>query len=125
LIRKPPFPAQIVSVEGDVCELSALLDNKDYLDPMPRRIIPVPLIAAVRLVVGSEAAPRAGPPGATGRVLMLPIRDVAPCWTEKVSGTFGREFGNGGAVRELMLLDGTDTPIELRMGGCRSRHASG
>jgi len=31
LIRKPPFPAQIVSVEGDVCELSALLDNKDYL----------------------------------------------------------------------------------------------
>jgi len=92
---------------------------------MPRRIIPVPLIAAVRLVVGSEAAPRAGPPGATGRVLMLPIRDVAPCWTEKVSGTFGREFGNGGAVRELMLLDGTDTPIELRTGGCRSRRASG
>ena len=32
------------------------------------------------------------------------IRDVAPCWTEKVSGTFGREFGNGGAVQELKLL---------------------
>jgi hypothetical protein len=92
---------------------------------MPRRMIPVPLIAAVRLVVGSEVAPRAGPPGATGRVLTLPIRDVAPCWTEKVSGTFGLEFGNGGAVRELMLLGGTDTPIELRTGGCRSRRASG
>ena len=92
---------------------------------MPRRIIPVPLIAAVRLVVGSEVAPRTGPPGATGRVLMLPIRDVAPCWTEKVSGTIGREFGTDGAVRELMLLDGMETPIELRTGGCTSRCASG
>jgi hypothetical protein len=78
---------------------------------MPRRIIPVPLIAAVRLVVGSEAAPRADPPGATGRALMLPIRDVAPCWKEKVSGAIGRELGTGGAVRELMLLDGTDTRL--------------
>jgi hypothetical protein len=42
---------------------------------MPRRIIPVSLIAAVRLVVGSEA---------------------------------GRELGTDGAVRELMLLDGTE-----------------
>ena len=92
---------------------------------MPRRIISVPVIAAVRLVVGSEAAPRADPPGATGRALMLPIRDVAPCWKEKVSGAIGRELGTGGAVRELMLLDGTDTPIELRTGGCRSRRASG
>jgi hypothetical protein len=65
---------------------------------MPRRTIPVPLIAAVRFVVGSEAALRADPPGATGRVLMLPIRDVAPCWTEKVSGPIGRELGTGGAV---------------------------
>ena len=91
---------------------------------MPRRIISVPLIAAVRLVVGSEA--RTGPPGATGRLLMLPVREVASCWTEKVSGTIGRELGAGGAVRVvLMLLDGTDTPIELRTGGCTSRCASG
>jgi hypothetical protein len=34
-------------------------------------------------------------------------------------------LGTGGAVRVLMLLDGTDTPIELRTGGCRSRSASG
>jgi hypothetical protein len=81
---------------------------------MPRRIIPVLLIAAVRLVVGSEAAPRADPVGPTGRVLMLPIRDVAPCWTEKDSGTIERELGPHGAVRELMLLDGTDTPIEFK-----------
>jgi hypothetical protein len=71
-----------------------------------RRIIPVSLIAAVRLVVGSEAAPRAGPPGATGRVLMLPI--LAPCSIEGVYDTIGRELGTDGAVRELMLLDGTE-----------------
>jgi hypothetical protein len=92
---------------------------------MPRRIIPVPLIAAVRLVVGSEAAPRADPMGPTGRVLMLPILEVAPCSIERVCDTIGRELGPHGAVRELMLLDGTDTPIELRTGGCRSRRASG
>ena len=75
---------------------------------MPRRIIPVPLIAAVRLVVGSEAAPRADPVGPTGRVLMLPILEVAPCSIERGCDTIGRELGPHGAVRELMLLDGTE-----------------